>query len=55
MIGGMLASTVVAIFFVPLFFWLLECLSARFAGKKTPPTSRRSHGAAAQRARRGMR
>ena len=23
-IGGMLASTVVAMFFVPLFFWMLE-------------------------------
>jgi len=33
-IGGMLASTCIAIFFVPLFFWLLESLSERFAGKK---------------------
>jgi multidrug efflux pump subunit AcrB len=32
-IGGMLASTVIAIFFVPLFFWMLESLSARFAGR----------------------
>jgi len=31
-IGGMLASTNIAIFFVPLFFWMLESLSARFAG-----------------------
>ena len=33
-IGGMLASTCVAIFFVPLFFWLLESMSERFASKK---------------------
>jgi multidrug efflux pump len=30
----MLASTLVAIFFVPLFFWLLESMSEKFAGKK---------------------
>jgi multidrug efflux pump subunit AcrB len=35
-IGGMLASTVIAIFFVPLFFWLLESMSERFARKKAP-------------------
>jgi multidrug efflux pump len=33
-IGGMLFSTIVAIFFVPLFFWLLESLSERSAKKK---------------------
>jgi hydrophobe/amphiphile efflux-1 (HAE1) family protein len=33
-IGGILASTFVAIFFAPLFFWLLESISARFGGKK---------------------
>jgi multidrug efflux pump subunit AcrB len=33
-IGGMLASTLVAIFFVPLFFWILESTSARF-GKRS--------------------
>jgi multidrug efflux pump len=33
-IGGILASTFVATFFAPLFFWLLESLSARFAGKR---------------------
>ena len=37
-IGGMLASTLVAIFFVPLFFWMLESTSARF-GKKKPVAS----------------
>jgi multidrug efflux pump len=35
-IGGMLFSTLIAIFFVPLFFWLLESMSARF-GRKTAP------------------
>jgi hydrophobe/amphiphile efflux-1 (HAE1) family protein len=33
-IGGMLASTIIAIFFVPLFFWLLESLSAKYAAKQ---------------------
>ena len=33
-IGGILASTLVAIFFAPFFFWLLESASQRFAGKK---------------------
>ncbi len=41
-IGGMLASTVVATFFVPLFFVLLEDATGFFAnrkGKTVPPTS----------------
>jgi len=33
-IGGMLASTLVAIFFVPLFFWMLESLSEKFEKKE---------------------
>ena len=33
-IGGMLFSTLIAIFFVPLFFWFLESLSERFGGGK---------------------
>ena len=33
-IGGMLASTCVAVFFVPLFFWLLESMSEKFVRKK---------------------
>lgn len=32
-IGGIIASTLVAVFFAPFFFWLLESLSQRFAGK----------------------
>jgi multidrug efflux pump len=35
----MLFSTLIAIFFVPLFFWGLESMSTRFGGKK-------AHGAA---------
>ncbi|MGA9032279.1 MAG: multidrug efflux RND transporter permease subunit [Sulfuricaulis sp.] len=38
-IGGILASSGVAIFFAPLFFWLLESLSAKFvAGKPAAPS-----------------
>jgi len=33
-IGGILASTFIAIFFTPLFFWMLESLSAKFSGGK---------------------
>ncbi len=44
-IGGILASTVVAIFFAPLFFWLLESLSARFGGQQPAPAV--AHGGAA--------
>jgi multidrug efflux pump len=33
-IGGIAASTFIAVFFVPLFFWMLETLSEKFAGKK---------------------
>jgi multidrug efflux pump subunit AcrB len=38
-IGGIVASSAVAILFTPLFFWLLESLSAKFgAGKPAPGT-----------------
>jgi hydrophobe/amphiphile efflux-1 (HAE1) family protein len=43
-IGGMLASTIIAIFFVPLFFWLLESMSERF-GRAKPEAQR--HGSVA--------
>jgi len=33
-IGGIIASTVIATIFAPLFFWLLESASERFAGRK---------------------
>jgi multidrug efflux pump len=37
-IGGTLAATVIAIFFIPLFYWLLETLSTKFfGGEKTAP------------------
>jgi multidrug efflux pump subunit AcrB len=32
-IGGILASTFIAIFFAPFFFWLLESMSQRRAGR----------------------
>jgi hydrophobe/amphiphile efflux-1 (HAE1) family protein len=44
MLGGIAASTFIAIFFVPLFFWMLESLSERFGGKKTTASA---HGGAA--------
>ena len=34
-IGGILASTFIAIFFTPLFFWILESLSEKFSGGKS--------------------
>jgi len=36
-IGGILASTAVAIFFAPLFFWLLESVGKRATAKRTAP------------------
>ncbi|WP_218509646.1 efflux RND transporter permease subunit [Variovorax sp. dw_308] len=36
-IGGMLGATLIAIFFIPMFFWGFETLAERFAKKKTPP------------------
>jgi multidrug efflux pump len=33
-IGGTLAATLIAIFFIPMFFWLLETLSAKLFGGK---------------------
>jgi len=45
-IGGMLASTCVAIFFVPLFFWLLESMSERFGRKKVAAAGGAAPGAA---------
>ena len=46
-IGGMLASTLIAIFFVPLFFWLLESMSEKFAAKKSAPHPGPAPGGAA--------
>ena len=41
-IGGMLGATVIAMFFIPMFYWALESLSDKFGGgkaeaAKTPP------------------
>ncbi len=33
-IGGTLVATAIAIFFIPMFYWMLETLSARFFGNK---------------------
>jgi multidrug efflux pump len=38
-IGGIVASTLVAVVFAPFFFWLLESLSQRVAGRKPAPTA----------------
>ena len=38
-IGGILASTVIAILFAPLFFWMLESLSAALRGQKAQPAA----------------
>ena len=49
-IGGMLGATVIAVFFIPMFFYVLETMSERKSGgKKTPgPTaSPPDHGAGA--------
>jgi multidrug efflux pump subunit AcrB len=46
-IGGMLFSTLIAVFFVPLFFWMLESTSARFGGKKTHAAPASAAGGAA--------
>lgn len=35
-IGGSLMATIVAIYFIPLFYWLFETMSAKFANKKAP-------------------
>jgi multidrug efflux pump len=36
-IGGMLGATLIAIFFIPMFFWGFETLGDRAAATKTPP------------------
>jgi multidrug efflux pump len=35
-IGGMLGATAIAIFFIPMFFLVLEKLGEKFSGKKAP-------------------
>jgi multidrug efflux pump len=37
-IGGTLAATIIAIFFIPMFYWMLETLSTKlFGGEKSEP------------------
>jgi multidrug efflux pump len=36
-IGGMLGATVIAVFFIPMFYYLLESLSSRKSGSKEKP------------------
>ena len=38
-IGGMLGATVIAVFFIPMFFYVLETMSEKSGGKKTPGAS----------------
>ena len=42
-IGGMLASTLVAVFFVPLFFWLLESMSRKKPAATGGPAPQAAH------------
>jgi multidrug efflux pump subunit AcrB len=42
-IGGMLASTLVAVFFVPLFFWLLESMSRKRPAAAGGPAPQAAH------------
>jgi multidrug efflux pump len=36
-IGGMLGATVIAVFFIPMFFYVLETMSEKSSGKKKAP------------------
>jgi multidrug efflux pump len=38
-IGGMLGATVIAVFFIPMFYYLIEGLSERLGGKKPAPAA----------------
>ncbi len=38
-IGGMLGATVIAVFFIPMFFYVLETMSEKSGAKKTPGSS----------------
>jgi len=44
-LGGILASTLVAVFFAPFFFWMLESASQRFARKHASPPPAKVEGA----------
>ena len=36
-IGGMLAATVIAVFFIPMFYWLIESMGERSGAKPAAP------------------
>ena len=40
-IGGMLGATVIAMFFIPMFYYVIESLSEKFSGGKA---TRAGHG-----------
>jgi multidrug efflux pump len=42
-IGGSLLATTIAIYFIPLFFWLFETMSARFSTSKKAPKDQDNH------------
>jgi multidrug efflux pump len=44
-IGGMLGATVIAVFFIPMFYYVIESMSERFGGKK--PVAPAAGGSAA--------
>jgi multidrug efflux pump len=47
-IGGMLAATVIAVFFIPLFYYLIETMSAKFARAKKTEAGEATGGAPLQ-------
>ncbi len=36
-IGGMIVATAIAVFFIPMFYYLLETMSSRSSGNKQSP------------------
>ena len=44
-IGGSLAATTIAIFFIPMFFWVLETISSKYSGTKKIKDNENSSGA----------
>ncbi|VWC69362.1 multidrug efflux RND transporter permease subunit [Burkholderia lata] len=43
-IGGMLGATAIAVFFIPMFYYLLEAMSSRSRGQALPPSSESGPG-----------
>ena len=44
-IGGTLAATMIAIFFIPMFYYILETMSAKFFGGKKQAEEQHEHAA----------